>query len=59
MSLRDRTDEDLAADVRMLVDELSKLCVELGRRGIEVNTLNYEGGAIKVHSVERITREAL
>ncbi|WP_323141300.1 hypothetical protein [Massilia phyllosphaerae] len=59
MSLHHRTDADLAADVRMLVAELSKLCVELGKRGIEVNTLHYEGGAIKVGSIERITKEAL
>ncbi len=59
MSLQTQTDEDLAADVRMLVADLSKLCVELGKRGIEVNLLNYEGGAMKVHSIERVTKEAL
>lgn len=59
MSLQNRTDEDLVADVRMLVGELSKLCVELGKRDIEVNLLNYEGGAVKVHSVERVKKEKL
>jgi hypothetical protein len=58
-TLANKTDGELAADARMLVAELSKVCVELSKRGIEVNTLNYEGGELKVHSIERITKEVL
>lgn len=59
MSLRNRTDEDLVADVKMLVAELSKMCVELARRGIESDLLSYQGGAVEIKNFERVKREAL
>ena len=55
----DKTDQELVADARMLTRELSKVRVELERRGVESDVLTYQGGKVEITNFERVTREKL
>jgi hypothetical protein len=60
IALADKTDQELVADVRMLVGELSELRAELKRRDIEFDVFSYGGGErMEAKNFERVTREAL
>lgn len=54
----ERTDEELAADARMLAAELSKVRTALAHRGVEVDLITWCEGKIEL-TIERVTREKL
>jgi hypothetical protein len=53
-----KSDADLAADVRMVAQELSGLLGELKQRRIEWDTRHYDSGRIEVE-IYRTNREDL
>jgi hypothetical protein len=56
----EKNDEELVADVRMVVGELSELRAELKRRDIEFDVFSYGGGErMEAKNFERVKREAL
>lgn len=58
LELARKSDEEVVADVRMLVQELSRHSLELKRRKIEIDYLHYSDGSAKVE-IYRSTREDL
>lgn len=58
IAFADKTDQELAADARMLAQALGRVRTELASRGIEVDILSYNGTRVEV-DIERVTREKL
>lgn len=54
----DKTDQELAADARMIVAALSRIRTEAARRGIDIDITPYYDGKVEVQ-IERVTREKL
>jgi hypothetical protein len=58
IALRDKTDQELAADLRMIVDALSKVRMELVERGVSARIITYTDGHAEV-AIARVTKEVL
>ena len=56
--MADKTDEELAADARMIVSALTRIRTEAAKRGIEMDLLTYSDGKVEVQ-IERVRREKL
>lgn len=54
----DKTDQELAADARMIVSALTRIRTEAARRGIEIDLVTWEDGKVEVR-IERVRREKL
>ena len=58
IAMADKTDEELAADARMIVSALTRIRTEAAKRGIEMDLLTYSDGKVEVQ-IERVRREKL
>jgi len=56
--MADKTDAELAADVRMIVAALTRIRTEAAKRGIEMDLMTYYDGRVEVQ-IERVRREKL
>jgi 7,8-dihydro-6-hydroxymethylpterin-pyrophosphokinase len=54
----DKSDQELAADARMIVAALGRIRTEARRRGIDIDLLVWDEGKVEV-TIERVTREKL
>ena len=49
----EKTDQELAADARMIVAALSRIRTEARRRGIDIDLLTWEDGKVEA-TIERV-----
>jgi hypothetical protein len=54
----EQSDKDLASAAHMLAAELSKITVELGRRGVETSVRHYADESVELQ-IKRVTRQEL
>jgi hypothetical protein len=54
----DKTDQELAADARMIVSALTRIRTEAAKRGIEIDLLTWADGKVEA-TIERVRRGKL
>lgn len=59
ITLANKSDEELVADIATVAGELSEIRKELTRRGVESDMFTYQDGRIEIRNFERVTREKL